>query len=488
MKGLVRFLKGYKLACFGVVVFMFVQVAAALLVPTLVAGIVNDGIVPGDVNHVWALGLAMLGAAAVSAAATLAGTYVSASIATGVSRDYGMCTVRESPSNAPSRGGGDSASLLSSREARSDVNQIQQALLVFIEMLLPVPFMVVIGMALMFSKDPVLAAGIVGVMIAIVVAFLVLSRVVIPYFERLQRQLDTMNLTVRESIAGVRIVRAFRRTGWDRLRMEVAAGDYAATAIKTNRIFAVVVPFVMLLFNATTFAILFVGGNQVAEGSLEIGDIMALVEYAMLVLGYLLMGVAMLIFIPQAQVSARRINEVLESEALPLGDDGASKKSPLGRGRRKREVAARQGRRERRCRRRATRTQLRSHCRTAGPRPTCRRIQGRRLFLRRSREPRAEGRELRGQPGRDHGHHRRNGLRKIHDREPSHGLFRSTSRRYSRRRKTPRLVPCNRPAQADRLRSAEAVLVQRDDPRTTCATALRVRPSGRCARRLPPLR
>ena len=67
-----------------------------------------------------------------------------------------------------------------------------------------------------------------------------------------------MNLTVRESIAGVRIVRAFRRTGWDRLRMEVAAGDYAATAIKTNRIFAVVVPFVMLLFNATTFAILFV--------------------------------------------------------------------------------------------------------------------------------------------------------------------------------------------------------------------------------------
>ena len=88
----------------------------------------------------------------------------------------------------------------------------------------------------------------------------------------------------------------------------------------------------MLLFNATTFAILFVGGNQVAEGSLEIGDIMALVEYAMLVLGYLLMGVAMLIFIPQAQVSARRINEVLESEALPLGDDGASKKSPLGEG------------------------------------------------------------------------------------------------------------------------------------------------------------
>ena len=190
MKGLVRFLKGYKLACFGVVVFMFVQVAAALLVPTLVAGIVNDGIVPGDVNHVWALGLAMLGAAAVSAAATLAGTYVSASIATGVSRDM-ACALYEKAHRMPHLEVGrfGVASLIT--RSTSDVNQIQQALLVFIEMLLPVPFMVVIGMALMFSKDPVLAAGIVGVMIAIVVAFLVLSRVVIPYFERLQRQLDT---------------------------------------------------------------------------------------------------------------------------------------------------------------------------------------------------------------------------------------------------------------------------------------------------------
>ena len=113
MKGLVRFLKGYKLACFGVVVFMFVQVAAALLVPTLVAGIVNDGIVPGDVNHVWALGLAMLGAAAVSAAATLAGTYVSASLAIW----HVHCTRK--PIECPISRWGDSASLLSSREARA---------------------------------------------------------------------------------------------------------------------------------------------------------------------------------------------------------------------------------------------------------------------------------------------------------------------------------------------------------------------------------
>ena len=241
MKGLVRFLKGYKLACAGVVVFMFVQVVAALFVPTLVAGIVNDGIVPGDVNHVWALGLAMLGAAAVSAAATLAGTYVSAYIATGVSRDM-ACALYEKIHRLPHLEVGrfGVASLIT--RSTSDVNQIQQALLVFIEMLLPVPFMVVVGMALMFSKDSVLAAGIVGIMIVIVVAFLVLSRIVIPYFAKLQRQLDAMNRTVRESIAGVRIVRAFRRTEWDRLRMEGAVGDYAATAIKTNRIFAVVVP------------------------------------------------------------------------------------------------------------------------------------------------------------------------------------------------------------------------------------------------------
>lgn len=214
MKRLFRFLKGYKLACAGVVVFMFVQVAGALFVPTLVASIVNDGIVPGDLDHVLTFGLAMFGAAALSAAATLAGTYASAYIATGVSRDM-ACALYEKIHRLPHLEVGrfGVASLIT--RITSDVNQVQQALLIFIEMLLPVPFMVVIGMALMFSKDSVLAAGIVGIMVVIIVVFLVLSRVVIPYFEKLQRQLDSMNRTVRESIAGVRIIRAFRRTEWD---------------------------------------------------------------------------------------------------------------------------------------------------------------------------------------------------------------------------------------------------------------------------------
>lgn len=335
---LARFLKNYKLACVGVGVFMLVQVVAALLIPTLVASIVNDGIVVGDMDHVWTMGFAMLGAAAVSAAAALAATYASSFIATGVSLDL-ACALYEKIHRLPylEVGRFGVASLIT--RCTSDVNQIQQALLIFIGMLLPVPFMVVVGMALMFSKDAVLADGIVGIMIAIIVVFLVLSRVVIPSFEKLQRQLDTMNRTVRESVAGVRIVRAFRRTKWDGLRMEGVAEDYAATAIRTNRIFAVAVPFVMLLFNVATFMILFVGGNQVAEGALEIGDIMALVEYAMLILGYLLMGVAMLVFIPQAQVSARRISEVLEGEgassaegaeeAGKAGDEGLSRSSGI---------------------------------------------------------------------------------------------------------------------------------------------------------------
>lgn len=315
MKTIARFLKGYRLACVGIIALLLLQVAATLFVPTLVAGIVNDGIVPGNMDRVWTLGLVMLGAAALAAVATLVGTYVSAYIATGISRDL-ACALYEKIHRLPYLDVGRGVASLITRST-SDVTQIQQAFLIFIEMLLPVPFMVIIGLTLMFTKDSALAVGMVAVMVAIVVIFLILSRIVIPYFEKLQRQLDGMNRTVRESIAGVRIVRAFRRTTSDRVRMERAVGDYAATAITTNRIFAVVVPFVMLLFNVTTLAILYVGGNQVAEGSLGIGDIMALVEYAMLILGYLLMGVAMLIFIPQAQVSARRINEVLESAEAP---------------------------------------------------------------------------------------------------------------------------------------------------------------------------
>lgn len=313
MQGLLRFLKGYRLACLGVVVLLLLQVAATLFIPTLVADIVNDGIVPGNMDHVWTMGIVMLIASLVAAAASIAGTYVSAYLAAGITRDI-ACALYEKAHRLSylqvSRFG--VASLIT--RSTSDVNQVQQAFLIIVQMLVPVPFMVVIGMGLMYSKDPTLVTTLVAVMIVIIIIFLILSRIVIPYFEKLQQQLDTMNRTVRESIAGVRIVRAFRRTTWDRERMERSVGDYAATAIKTNRIFAIIVPFVMLLFNMTTFAILFVGGNQVSEGSLAIGDIMALVEYAMLILGYLLMGVAMLIVLPQVQVSVRRINEVLRCE------------------------------------------------------------------------------------------------------------------------------------------------------------------------------
>lgn len=119
MKGLVRFLKGYKLACFGVDVFMFVQVAAALLVPTLVAGIVNDGIVPGDVNHVWALGLAMLGGrcrlGCGNACRNLRLRLLSRPASLAIWHVH--CTRK--PIECPISRWGDSASLLSSREARA---------------------------------------------------------------------------------------------------------------------------------------------------------------------------------------------------------------------------------------------------------------------------------------------------------------------------------------------------------------------------------
>ncbi len=229
--------------------------------------------------------------------------------------------------------------------------------------------------------------------------------------------------------------------------------DYAATAIKTNRIFAVVVPFVMLLFNVATFTILFVGGNQVAEGSLEIGDIMALVEYAMLILGYLLMGVAMLMFIPQAQVSARRISEVLESEALPLGDDGASKKSPLGDDGASRQAEWPLGEGGEngkfplgKCGASEVPPTSNAHA-TAQPFPDSRPSanlssnSGASAFpTKEPKTPSSKNVSFMANLGRDHGDRRRDGFGEIHGGEPPHGLSRSGPRRHPPFWKASRLV------------------------------------------------
>lgn len=295
------------------ILLLLIQVMGTLYIPTLTANIVNKGIVAGDLSYVWKTGGFMLLTAVVTAAFSILGTYTSTSISTSMGCDIRGALfrkVQDFSTNDFNKFG--AASLIT--RSTNDVTQIQQAFSIIVEMLLPAPFMTIAGLILAFSKNRFLAFMILGFMIAIIVFVVIMGKKVIPVYDRLQGLLDKINRTVRESIIGVRVIRAFNRAGYEKKRMDETFHEYASTAIKANKIFAVMIPFVMVLMNACTLVIIWVGGQQVARGGMQIGDIMAIIEYSMLTLMYLLMGVAVFIFIPRAQICANRINAVLEMQ------------------------------------------------------------------------------------------------------------------------------------------------------------------------------
>lgn len=313
MVKLFRFLSPYKKRITLMLIFLFIQVLGTLYIPTLTASIVNNGIVTGNLDYVWKTGGLMLLVALFVAGVSVLGTYTSTYIGTGLGRDIRGALFRKVQAFSANDFNQFGAASMITRST-NDVTQVQEAFSVIIEMLLPAPFMTIAGLMLAFSKDRSLAFAILLIMLFIIVLTAIIAKRVVPVFEKLQTLLDKINRTVRENIIGVRVIRAFNRTQHEKLRADSVFTDYANTAIKANKIMAAMMPLVMVIMNLLTLLIIWIGGQRVAGGTMEIGDIMAITEYAMIILMYLIMGIAVLIMIPRAQTCATRINAVLALE------------------------------------------------------------------------------------------------------------------------------------------------------------------------------
>lgn len=313
MLKLITFLKPYRVRVGAMLLLLFLQTLGTLYLPTLTADIVNVGIVKGNLNAVWTGGAWMLGIAVITAGTAIYGTWLATTIAARTGHDIRGALfrrVQDFSINDFNKFG--TASLITRNT--NDVTQVQQAFLIIVSMLLPAPFMTVVGLILAFSKDKMLAFILLAFMTAILVLMALVAKRIVPIFERLQVQLDAINRIVRERLIGVRVIRAFNRTNAEARRTNKTFVKYANTAIKANKLFAILMPLVMLALNLCTLLFVWFGGQQVATGAMEIGDIMAMIEYAVLTLMYLVMGIAVFMFIPRAQTCARRIHEVLSTQ------------------------------------------------------------------------------------------------------------------------------------------------------------------------------
>lgn len=311
---LARFLKAYKKQVILGPIFKLTEAIFELIVPLVMANIIDVGIYHRDVNHVLWMGALMIGLGAVGLACALTCQYF-ASVA---SQGFGT-TLRNklfSHINSFSHAEIDrfgTPSLIT--RLTNDVNQLQYAVAMLIRLVVRAPFLAIGAMVMAISIDAKLAVVLLIAMPLIVLAlYLIMSRTV-PLYRTIQKKLDRISLVSRENLAGVRVIRAFSKQKMERQRFGDASEDLARTSIRVGKVSALLNPVTFVIMNLGIVAIVWFGGFRVQEGGMTQGEIIAFVNYMTQILLALIVVANLVITFTKAAASAVRVNEVLDTQA-----------------------------------------------------------------------------------------------------------------------------------------------------------------------------
>jgi ATP-binding cassette, subfamily B, multidrug efflux pump len=310
---LLRFLKPYRPILVLVVALAFVQALANLYLPTLIADIVDNGIVKGDTGYIWRIGGLMSLVAIGGTLAAIVGIFFSSQVATGfgkIVRAKIFTHVEKFSLHEFDAVG--TASLIT--RTTNDTTQVQQVLVIILNMMITAPITMIAGIILALNQDVGLSWILVVVIPILAGAIILLMSKAIPLFRTMQVKLDKLNLILDEGLTGVRVVRAFDRQQYEEQRFDEANLDLTDVSIRVNRLVAVLMPLMMFVLNLSSVAILWFGAIRINNGEMQVGALIAFLQYAMQILFALLMLSMMFIMLPRAAASATRINEALAIE------------------------------------------------------------------------------------------------------------------------------------------------------------------------------
>ena len=289
------------------------NVAGTLYIPTLTATIINDGVLHGDLEMITNSSATMLIVALLTVLSAILGVAMSAHISASIGkvlRDNLVKAIQAFSLRDFTHFGTGTILMRTSR----DVEKIQSVLGEGLNMILPMPLMICIGLGLTFYKSWQLGLVILAVMAFMILTIIFIESRALPIIKALQLKLDTITDMVRDHIVGMPVIRAFNRRHYENTKEIEIFTETAQLNKRLRQTFAIGLPTILILFNMSTVAILWLGGYNVSIGSLQIGDIMAVIEYANLILLSMLMAIFVIIDIPEAIVCYTRIRELLEHE------------------------------------------------------------------------------------------------------------------------------------------------------------------------------
>lgn len=314
MRKLLPYLKPYTLWFIALVVLVYGQVQATLSLPDYMADIVNKGIIGSDTNYILQTGFMMLVVTLLGGLCTIGVGFTASRIATGFVRRLRVAFFTRVENFSLHEFNTFSTASLITR-ATNDMQQLQQTLVLLLRMALIAPFTgvgAIIKAYQLSSQMSWIMAVSIGVLVTIIV---VLFIIVVPKFKEIQKLVDRLSLITREMLTGIRVIRAFHKESSEEEKFDDANKQSVALNLFVNRSMIILQPTMMLILSLTSLAIVWIGAQYIDTGALQLGSLLAFMQYSAQAVGSFLMLSFIFILAPRALVSAGRVNEVLLSES-----------------------------------------------------------------------------------------------------------------------------------------------------------------------------
>lgn len=333
MQKLLRYLRPYTWSVLAIIALVGIQVVTTLELPHQMSEIVNVGIVQrgvegsptspqvlaaiqaasteSQIGYIVYRGALMLGITLLSMIGAIGAGLYASKVSAAVARDIRVDLFSKVENFSLEEFDTFSPSSLVIRST-NDIQQIQQMTFMLLRMATMAP-MTAIGAVIMAMRTNLSLSWIIGITIPLLLVTIgIVIAYGMPLFRSIQQKTDYLNLVAREGLTGTRVIRAFGQEAAQQERFAVANDELTDTAIKVNKVMVTLMPIMQILVQMTTVAIIWFGAHYVADGNLQIGDMMAFLQYAMQVLFSVLMLSFIFVMYPRAAVSAERVNEVLE--------------------------------------------------------------------------------------------------------------------------------------------------------------------------------
>ncbi len=307
------YLRPYTTQLVIVIGLLLVGAIGNLYLPDLQGDIINNGVVKGDTDYILRIGGLMLLVTAVIGLSAIVAVYYSSRVAMGFGRDVRAAVFAKVETFSQVEVNTFGPATLITRNT-NDVQQVQQVVFVALTIMVSAPILIVGGVFMALRTDVPLS-GLLLIILPVMAVIIALTMLrLIPLFRATQTKIDRINQVMRETLSGVRVIRAFVRTKHEEARFETASRDLYGVQLQATRIFAITQPLIFAIFNLSTVAVLWFGAMRVESGDLPIGNLTAFLQYLFQILFAVLTAVFMFILIPRAAVSSARIQEVLDTQ------------------------------------------------------------------------------------------------------------------------------------------------------------------------------